>query len=109
MRWRTARRDWESRRCASVRDRGSRPSLKRFNGSRKDAKAQRRKEEKEKEEELSCKSGGRAFFSFRLCALASLREPLMTENEIARVIFDAAFKVHTTLGPGLLSSVYAAA
>ena len=30
----------------------------------------------------------------------------MTENEIARVIVDAAFKVHTTLGPGLLESVY---
>jgi GxxExxY protein len=33
----------------------------------------------------------------------------MTENEIARVIVDAAFKVHTTLGPGLLESVYEAA
>src|SRR5689334_5170858 len=32
----------------------------------------------------------------------------MTENEIARVIVDAAFKVHTTLGPGLLESVYEA-
>ncbi len=30
----------------------------------------------------------------------------MTENEIAKVIVDAAFKVHTTLGPGLLESVY---
>lgn len=30
----------------------------------------------------------------------------MTENEIAREIVDAAFKVHTTLGPGLLESVY---
>jgi GxxExxY protein len=30
----------------------------------------------------------------------------MTENEIARVVVDAAFKVHTTLGPGLLESVY---
>ena len=30
----------------------------------------------------------------------------MTENEIARVIVDAAYKVHTTLGPGLLESVY---
>lgn len=33
----------------------------------------------------------------------------MTENEIARVIVDAAYKVHTTLGPGLLESVYEAA
>jgi len=32
----------------------------------------------------------------------------MDENEIAREILDAAFKVHTTLGPGLLESVYEA-
>lgn len=30
----------------------------------------------------------------------------MTENEIAKQIVDAAFKLHTTLGPGLLESVY---
>ena len=30
----------------------------------------------------------------------------MTENEIAREIVNAAFKIHTTLGPGLLESVY---
>ena len=30
----------------------------------------------------------------------------MTENEIARTIVDAAFTVHTKLGPGLLESVY---
>jgi GxxExxY protein len=30
----------------------------------------------------------------------------MTENEIAREIVDAAFHVHTKLGPGLLESVY---
>ncbi|WP_414542301.1 GxxExxY protein [Nostoc sp. CCY0012] len=30
----------------------------------------------------------------------------MTENEIAKVIVDAAFKVHVKLGPGLLESVY---
>ena len=32
----------------------------------------------------------------------------VTENEIARVIIDAAFHIHTTLGPGLLESVYEA-
>ena len=30
----------------------------------------------------------------------------MTENEVARQIVDAAFRVHTSLGPGLLESVY---
>jgi GxxExxY protein len=32
----------------------------------------------------------------------------MTENEIATAIVDAAFKIHKTLGPGLLESVYQA-
>jgi GxxExxY protein len=32
----------------------------------------------------------------------------MTENEIARAIVDAAIKIHKTLGPGLLESVYEA-
>lgn len=30
----------------------------------------------------------------------------MSENEIAKLILDAAFVVHTKLGPGLLESVY---
>ena len=30
----------------------------------------------------------------------------MTENAIATLIVDAAFKIHKTLGPGLLESVY---
>ncbi len=30
----------------------------------------------------------------------------MTENEIAKVIVDAAFQIHKRLGPGLLESVY---
>ena len=33
----------------------------------------------------------------------------MNENQIAAVVVDAAFKIHTTLGPGLLESVYEAA
>ena len=30
----------------------------------------------------------------------------MTENEIATIIVDAAYSIHTRLGPGLLESVY---
>jgi GxxExxY protein len=30
----------------------------------------------------------------------------MTENPISKEIVDAAYKIHTTLGPGLLESVY---
>ena len=30
----------------------------------------------------------------------------MTEDEVSRIILEAAFKVHTVLGPGLLESVY---
>ena len=32
----------------------------------------------------------------------------MTENEIAKQIVDAAYKIHTTTGPGLLESAYEA-
>ena len=32
----------------------------------------------------------------------------MTENEIATMIVDASYKVHKTLGPGLLESAYEA-
>jgi len=45
-----------------------------------------------------------------LASLASLREiytgSQMTENELAKQIVDAAYRLHTTLGPGLLESVY---
>jgi GxxExxY protein len=30
----------------------------------------------------------------------------VTENEISKIVLDAAFKVHTVLGPGLLESAY---
>lgn len=30
----------------------------------------------------------------------------MTENEIAKIVVDAAFHIHKRLGPGLLESVY---
>ena len=30
----------------------------------------------------------------------------MTENEVARQVVDAAYHIHTVLGPGLLESVY---
>ena len=33
----------------------------------------------------------------------------MHENELAKIIVDSAFKVHTALGPGLLEKVYQAA
>ena len=32
----------------------------------------------------------------------------MTENEVARQIVDAAYRIHTSLGPGLLESAYEA-
>ena len=62
----------------------------RINDSRKDAKALRRS-------------------SAFLCGLASLREireSTTNENAIAKEIVDASFRIHTTLGPGLLESVY---
>jgi GxxExxY protein len=31
---------------------------------------------------------------------------MKTENEIAKIVFDCALKVHKALGPGLLESAY---
>jgi GxxExxY protein len=31
---------------------------------------------------------------------------MLTENEIARIVVDCSFKIHKTLGPGLLESAY---
>lgn len=33
----------------------------------------------------------------------------MTENELATIALDICYKIHITLGPGLLESVYEAA
>ena len=35
-----------------------------------------------------------------------LKSAAMTENAIAKEIVDAAYRIHTALGPGLLESVY---
>ena len=47
-----------------------------------------------------------------MAILASLREIVfgldVTENEVAKQIVDAAYRVHTSLGPGLLESAYEA-
>jgi GxxExxY protein len=41
--------------------------------------------------------------------LAPLREAVfLTENDVATQIVDAAYKIHTEIGPGLLESVYEA-
>jgi GxxExxY protein len=34
------------------------------------------------------------------------KKEIMTENEIAKIIVDAAFQIHKRLGPGLLETVY---
>jgi GxxExxY protein len=30
----------------------------------------------------------------------------MNENELSKIVVDCCYKVHTTIGPGLLESVY---
>jgi GxxExxY protein len=47
--------------------------------------------------------------NFLLCTrLVRLENRSTTENEISKRVVDAAFKIHTRLGPGLLESVYEA-
>jgi GxxExxY protein len=46
----------------------------------------------------------RSFASLRLGE--KLTKADMDENAVAKEIVDAAFRIHTTLGPGLLESVY---
>ena len=42
----------------------------------------------------------------RRWVLNHLGQTEMTENEIAKIIVDAAYQIHVRLGPGLLESVY---
>ena len=44
--------------------------------------------------------------SWRLGERLDTNEIAMSENAIAKEIVDAAFHIHTALGPGLLESVY---
>lgn len=44
----------------------------------------------------------------KIAFLTSQGIPHITENEIAAVVVDSALKIHRTLGPGLLESVYQA-
>ena len=37
---------------------------------------------------------------------SSIKTTIMTENEISKIVVDAAVKLHQELGPGLLESVY---
>ena len=46
-----------------------------------------------------------ANFALNFATLAD-KPIIMTENEISKVVFDAALKVHRNLGPGLLESAY---
>jgi hypothetical protein len=43
---------------------------------------------------------------YNLCVFAPLREGIMNENELSKIIVDRCLKIHKKLGPGLLESVY---
>lgn len=49
-----------------------------------------------------------ALATLREMVLATCRENRMTENDVAKQVVDAAYHIHTSLGPGLLESVYEA-
>ena len=34
------------------------------------------------------------------------RKACITENELSKIVVDCCYKVHTTIGPGLMESVY---
>lgn len=36
----------------------------------------------------------------------SQKEFIMTENELSKIVVNCAYKVHKSLGPGLLESAY---
>jgi GxxExxY protein len=40
------------------------------------------------------------------CVNLVVKTKIMTENEIAKIVFNCALKVHKALGPGLLESAY---
>lgn len=42
-------------------------------------------------------------------AKAQRRDRMLPENDAAREVVDAAYRIHKTWGPGLLESAYAAA
>jgi GxxExxY protein len=44
--------------------------------------------------------------SSRQDAKSQRKNTRMTENELAKIIVNSSYKIHTTLGPGLLESVY---
>src|SRR6267154_1747085 len=47
--------------------------------------------------------------SLWILCLSGTNKKNMTENELATIAVDICYKIHTTLGPGLLESVYEAA